>query len=500
MWAMAGLALLGSAWVNEGCRKATAQTDPSHRANLPRDIQLTIYKEDFALVHESRPVELSDGRNDLRLDNVSKTLDPQSVIFDWSGANPPLAPPGAGGGLKAPEVTSELYDLGVQSGGSLMKRLEGKPVEMLWNTQQGEPRDRIEGTLESVQDGGFVIRSGDKLYINPNGTIVASGEQSLVTMPQLSAQVDSPAKEDATLGFAYQTRGMSWAADYVGRLTSDGDAMDLECWATLENHTGIDYPNAKITLVAGSPNRAALPATGRTMRATLDESSTVAKMPMGGASGFMVAQSEAVGELYAYKVPSTASIGQEQMNRVKMLSSERVPVKKDYSIRIDYAGYYDYSYYQQNPQRQNAQLAISLVNDEKSGLGVPLPAGAVRIYDSTSSDATAFVGAAGIGDTPKDQHVDLTLSKVFDVYSDSRSSLPSKKIDRHTIRKSFETVIHNEKKAPVDVRVVETFYDKKHLVSESDKGVQIDGTTRQWTIHVDAGGQKTLRWTADFGE
>src|SRR5579862_1916754 len=195
IWVLAILSLCGSAWVTQGCGKASAQTDGA-QAEQPRDIQLTIYKEDFALVHESRPVTLSEGDNNLKLDNVSKTLDPNTVIFDWQGAR------------AAPEVTSQMYDLGVRSGSSLLKRLEGKPVEMLWNTQEGKPRDRIEGTLESVQDGGFVIRAGDKLYVNPNGTIVASGEQSLVTMPQLSAELHSPGKQDATLGFAYQTRGM----------------------------------------------------------------------------------------------------------------------------------------------------------------------------------------------------------------------------------------------------------------------------------------------------
>ncbi|HTQ11787.1 MAG TPA: DUF4139 domain-containing protein [Fimbriimonadaceae bacterium] len=485
MGLLAGVALCGVCAI-QGCGRAAADNERAPKAQ-PRDIQLTIYKEDFALVHENRPVDLGDGPNQIRLENVSKTLDPNSVIFDW------------GNEAKPPEVTSQVYDLGMTSG-SLLKRLEGKPVEMLWNTQDGKPKDQIDGTLESVQDGGFVIRSGDRLYINPNGTIVASSEQNVAMTPQLSVQVDSPSKENATLGFAYQTRGMSWSADYVGRLSPDGDAMNLECWATLENRTGIDYPNAKITLVAGSPNRAvSTPAAAGVVNGDFERQEGKLTWSGAGRLGGGAMPSEAVGELYAYKVPAPANVGEEQMNRVKMLSSATVPIKRDYSIRIDNAGYYDYPYYASNPQRQNAQLAISLVNDDKSGLGMPLPAGAVRIYDQTSSDATAFVGAAGMGDTPKNQHVDLTLSKVFDVYAESRSVAPDKRIDRRTIRKSFETVIHNEKKAAVDVRVVETLYGKKHLVSESVKGVQINVVTRQWNVHVDAGGQATLAWTADFG-
>ena len=482
LWVSAGLAVFASLGAVEGCGKAQAQE--ARTKEQPREIQLTIYKDDFALVHEARPVELGDGRTKLRLDGVSKSLDPATVIFDWPTAQ------------KTTDVVSQSYDLGVPSGGSLLKRLEGKPVEMLWNTQNGKPQDRIQGTLEATQDGGFVIRSGDKLYVNPNGTIVASGDQNLVTMPLLSAEVDSPAKQSAKLGFAYQTRGMAWAADYVGRMSADGNGLELECWATLENHTGIDYPNAKITLVAGSPNRAVV---SHDRSSYEYESNGRARKDYGGlpatvSGGVTLADGQATGELYSYKVPAMASVGTEQMNRVKMLSSTHVPIQKDYSIRLaDSGGYYE----SQNPQRQNAQLAISLVNAEKAGLGMPLPAGAVRIYDETSSDSTAFVGAAAIGDTPKNQHVNLTLSKVFDVYSDSRM-VSSKRIDKRTIRKTFECVLHNEKKAPVDIRLVQEFYGKKHLVSETGTGKQIDSSTRQWIIHVDAGGQKTLTWTADF--
>lgn len=481
MWVAAGLAVCGTVVSSVGCAKAQAQRTGGE-ARESREIQLTIYKEDFALVHEARPVSLDSGRTRLHLDSISKTLDPKTVIFDWQD------------GSKA-DVVSNAYDLGVPSGGALLKRLEGKPVEMLWNSQDGKPGDKIDGTLEAAQDGSFVIRSGEKLYVNPNGTIVAGGDQNLVTMPRLTAEVDNPSKEEAKLGFAYQTRGMSWSADYVGRLSPDGNALNFECWATLENHTGVDFPDAKITLVAGSPNRVA-------RSPQTYEYEAARPMDQSGFSGAGIAKREmtptSVGELYAYKVPSNASVGQEQMNRVKMLSSERVPIVKDYNIRLDDAGSYFYGYGNQNPRRQNAVLSIALTNDEKSGLGQPLPAGAIRIYDATSSDSTAFVGAAGLDDTPKNQHVNLTLSKVFDVYSDSLLS-SSKKVDKHTVRKTFEAVVHNEKKSAVDVRIVQTFYGKKHLASESDKGVQLDASTRQWTIRIEAGGQKKLTWTADFG-
>lgn len=460
MWVLGAAAVLGGMG-GAGCMGARAQ---EAETESPREIQMTVYKDDFALIHESRPEALQAGRNRLRLDNVSKTLDPNTVIFDWGEA------------ANAPDVVSNTYDLGLASGGSLLKRLDGKPVDMLWPSQNGQPHDKISGILESTQDGGFVIRAGDKLYVNPKGTIVAPSDPRLVATPQLSAEVDSPTRQDAKLEFAYQTRGMSWSADYAGRLTPDGRAMELECWATVTNQTGVDFPDAKITLVAGSPNRAVKPRR-KAMFEDKDETLAAAASPMEAP--------ESVGELYAYQVPAPARIGQEQMNRVKMLEATRIPIERDYSVRLPTASGYEWDSGQ--PRRQNAQLAISFVNQV-----APLPAGAVRMYEGS-----AFVGAASLGDTPKEEHVNLALSNVFDVTSVART-VSRKKIDKQTVRVSFEVVLSNQKKTAVDLRLVQGFYGKRKLVRESSPSRALDAGTRQWTIRVEPGQSQTLTWTADF--
>lgn len=466
-----GFAALGAAMATTGCRTAVAAGE----TEAPREIQLTIYKEDFALVRESRPESLQAGRNRIHLDTVSKALDPNTVMFDWLGAGQP------------PNVVSSTYDLGVASGGGLIQRLEGKPVEVLWPSENGQPRDKIAGILESTGDGGFVIRAGDRLYVNPKGTIVAAAETNLAATPRLSVEVDSPTPQNAKLGLAYQTRGMSWTADYVGRLTPDASAMELECWATVANQTGIEFPAAKITLVAGSPNRAARSRSDATLPAqkAMNEDREI---PGTVASPMNSAQS--VGELYAYAVPALARIGQDQMNRVKMLSSTRVPIVKDYSVRLPMASAYEWD--SGGPARLGAQLAISFVDEASSGLGMPLPSGAVRVYDSG-----AYVGAASLDDTPKGGRVNLALSKVFDVWAETRT-VSKTKVDKRTVRITFEAVLRNEKKAPVDLRLVQGFYGMRKLVKESSPGKSLGAQVRQWTVRVDPSQSKTLTWSADF--
>src|SRR5207248_11669629 len=83
------------------------------------------------------------------------------------------------------------------------------------------------------------------------------------TSPQRSGPAGSAAAQRANLERAYLTRGLSWSADYVATAAPEGGRLALECWATVTNRTGADYPSARVSLVAGTPNRAVVPAEER---------------------------------------------------------------------------------------------------------------------------------------------------------------------------------------------------------------------------------------------
>ena len=48
--------------------------------------------------------------------------------------------------------------------------------------------------------------------------------------------------------------GLTWAADYTAVL--DGDAMALDGFVTVQNGTGLAFPDARLQLVAGDVRRA----------------------------------------------------------------------------------------------------------------------------------------------------------------------------------------------------------------------------------------------------
>ena len=54
-------------------------------------------------------------------------------------------------------------------------------------------------------------------------------------------------------------------------------------------------------------------------------------------------------------------------------------------------------------------------NEEKAGLGMPMPAGNVRVYQKDSKGGVLFIGEDRIDHTPKDETVTVHIGNAFDM-------------------------------------------------------------------------------------
>ena len=478
--AIAPIAILALAALH-GCTAARAQevkTEPE----LREGIELTVYSQNFALVSENRSVDLSEGESTVRVMGVSRLLDENSVVFSFPGNEDAHA-------------TSSTYDLGMDSSDELLSRFLGQKITLVYRGDNGRAGERQEGILEVAQPGNIVVRVGEKYVVNPNATIEAPADAGIVTIPQLSAQIKADRKATGAMNVAYLTEGLSWSADYTVTLAPGGSDLGLECWATIQNQSGADYPNAKISFVAGSPNRSVR---SKQKPRDLEESmsragaSPAMESPMEvSANGF--ADPVAVGELYAFPYESTATVRQNQTNRVLMMSSAKVTAERDYAISLPtvsrwYGANIDPSH------RHQAKLGLNFVNSAESGLGQPLPMGSIRVYESATSGAPVYIGAAPIDNTPKDGKIHLTLSDVFDVYANAKI-IKKRAINKKQIEYTFEAVIHNEKKNAVDVRLVQMFYDNFTFPAQSVQGRKLGTGQQEWKVNVPAGGEVKLTYT-----
>jgi hypothetical protein len=194
------------------------------------------------------------------------------------------------------------------------------------------------------------------------------------------------------------------------------------------------------------------------------------------------------------------TIVQEQMNRLLMLASARVPVTRDYSARLPALGPWDDGYAwgaASPPQRGSVQVALTFFNRAKAGLGVPLPQGAIRIYEPDRARSLRYAGAAAIQDTPKEQKVQLTLARAFDLFTEERM-VKKQRLNKRTVRKQIEVVLHNEKPVAAELRVVQGFGGRWKVVQESQPHVNLNADNAQWRVHLPAGGKVTLGYTVDL--
>lgn len=474
--------------------RSNAVRKPLVKADSERQqLQLTVYKQDFGMVREVRPMDLTAGSNRLHVTDVSKLLDPQSVLLQWQGE-----------GANLPQLVAHAYDLGVENSDALLKRYVGKEVELVRYGENGHEAERQKGKLV-VEGGGMVLQSDDKFIVNPHGTIVAPTNPDIIPIPQLTVQAESQAQQSTNLEVAYLTRGLSWSADYVATLVPDKDQLKLEAWATVTNRTGADYPTAKVTLIAGTPNRAVQDESRkqRDMEYKLAASKPagLGEGPFGSGRSVAIASPEVAGEFHAYPVKTPTTIVQEQMNRLLMLSSDHVTIERDYSARTPqlYAYDYDYGYagWGKRPTRVPVVAAVTFFNREANGLGQPLPAGSLRFYEPDASGSLRYVGAATVADTPEDEKINVTLSNSFDLYLESRL-VKSQRLDKKTVRKTVEFTLHNRKKTPVTVRVVQNFGSTWKIVSEPQKNTKLDAYTAQWKFPAPADSKSDVQVTVDL--
>ena len=481
--------------------RAFADDEDDPEAGGDRAIELTVYSEDFAMVREMRPFKLVKGANAVAVGDVSKELDPQSVLLRWLHE----------GKDDGPQITGNAYDLGIADSQSLLKQRLGEQVELVRYGDDGREADRRKGRV-IVAEGGrpSVFESDGKLMVQPEGTIIATSRAGAPTLPQLSVQVQSPSPQSGRLDVTYLTRGLQWSADYAAILDpNDEDRMDLECTATVVNRTGVRYPAAEVSLAVGAPNRAVRTVEAAAQAPMAEDASpwyastrprrnrfavnAELRYAQAGIPAAAVGSSASAGEFHTYPLKSPATIVPEQLNRLAMLNSDKVRVKRDYSFRAPWLDAY------QSPQapRGTVIAGLSFFNYVRNGLGQPLPAGALRVYDPDAEGRLRYAGAATIPSTAKDGKIGFTLSNAFDLTAAYRT-VATQKVGKRTYRKKVEVKLRNEKATPAKVRVVQDLGSGWRIASESEKHVKLAAETVQWTVPIKAGGETTLRFSVDF--
>jgi hypothetical protein len=257
----------------------------------------------------------------------------------------------------------------------------------------------------------------------------------------------------------------------------------LDGWVTLTNNSGVAYANAKLQLVAGEIHQVTplveMEAMGRAMK-----TANAAAPPQFTQEGFS--------EYHLYSLERRTSIQNNESKQISLLNGTGVPVEKYLMIEGQ-------AYYYRNPQGignampQPVKVYYRFKNDQKSQLGMPLPAGTVRVYQADSKGGIQFVGEDRISHTPKDETVKIYVGNAFDVVCE-RKQTDYKKLASNLYEMEYEIALRNHKDGPVTVEVREPVGGDWEVVNSNFKPEKLDATTIGFQIPVEKDGTATLTY------
>jgi hypothetical protein len=303
---------------------------------------------------------------------------------------------------------------------------------------------------------------------------------TLFTRPTLIWTISNNGASEHRVEASYLAGKLAWNADYVLRLSRDDVSGDLDGWVTLTNGSGTAFRNASLQLVAGDLNR---------VRQNISKMMDEMRMARAETPAPQMAQ-ESFSEYHLYTLNRKSTINNNQTKQVTMLQGTGVPVRKRYVVDGQ-AFYYRNAQHPGAPLKDVVQVYYQFKNEQRNGLGVPMPSGNVRVYQADSKGGTQFVGEDRINHTPKDETLNVKIGNAFDVVAE-RKQTDFQKIATNVYEVEYEITGRNHKSVPVTIEVNEPIGGTWRVLRSSHEWTKTDAWAAQFKVPVAADGTSVL--------
>jgi len=486
-WSAAiGLALLAGAaavyaspranHVGRGQEKDAARAAQSDQATSLADqseLAITVYNSNIALVRDVRNLSLPAGTFRLKLMDIAATVNPATVHFRSLNEPDKLG------------ILEQNYEYDLLEPAKLLHKYVGKEVTLVRSSMDNgtTKREEIKATL-LADNNGPVWKIGNDIVTGGYAESYRFPEvpPNLFDRPTLLMSLENSGSRRQQVETSYLANNLSWNSDYVLTVGRDDKAADLDGWVTLVNNSGTAFHNARLQLVAGDLNRV--------YPAPLE--ARAADMVMGKAKRAEQFAQENFSEYHLYTLGRKSSVEDKETKQISLLEGSNIPVEKHFVVN----GQNFYYHNQQNPGspiKDNVMVFYKFRNEEKSGLGMPMPAGTVRVYQKDSKGNVLFVGEDRIDHTPKDEALNIHIGNAFDVISE-RKQTDYKRIDTHVWEMEFEITLRNHKDTPVTIEVNEPIGGDWEMINSTYKYTKTAAWAAQFNVPVAANGTSVLKY------
>lgn len=263
--------------------------------------------------------------------------------------------------------------------------------------------------------------------------------RTLSARPVLSMTTKDQPGGRVTVTLAYIATGFDWDATYVGTLSPGGEALDLFAWLTMASGDETSFVDATTSAVAGRIARSdeTRDDTGRQAKAAAENLSlrsscwpagrtsdirrppppppALMSMDLAFEAGDIVvtgqrvaaraaapiavtAVAENLGDLKLYRVPVPVTVAARSQKQVAFLAGKRAKGELVYRARVGWG------------EPDDPELLFRFRNTRAAGLGDPLPAGKVVLYQD-GARGRQLVGESDLADKTTDEEVELVFGE-----------------------------------------------------------------------------------------
>jgi hypothetical protein len=502
-------------------------------------VSVTIYRDLFALVTETRTVDLPVGAVTLSFEGVVETLIPESaVLADLDRA-----------------LEERNYDYDALTPSALIEKSIGQSVTITRTLPGSGKVKQDRATIVSAGPQGTVLRTeegNEALHCSglPERLTFEEVPAGLHAEPKLSVRLASGTAGKRTIRLSYLAQGFAWSSDYVANLDAAGTRMDLRGWVTLRNFTRTNFRAAQVQMVAGrlhlidvgnrgsstlgDTDRFGDPAGLRSAREQrlsnlLEELESDAEarprlfsecyaiappeprmsrpdiaesfaedasfdeiIVTGMRRSANVVEREELGDYQLYRVPWATDLNAHQTKQAVFLEKPGVKIER----------YYGYRFHRGT--HRNTEFApipasiLAFENKRSSRLGEPLPEGTLRLFESTA-EGGIFVGEARIDDQAVGARVEKSIANAIDLQFDFQADDGTEQNRDGEEIADFTDVmfsVRNAKQRPVDIEIRQALDEEMPdaTIVNSNRRVGRKSGDFAWRFRVPANSAETLSY------
>ena len=491
-----------------------AAEEPTVVSAGPEAVGVTIYRapdrsadtamnlgwlEGYALITETRTVEIPAGAATIRFEGVAGGMLPESALVT---------------GLPA-GVSEKNLDADLLSARNLYARAYGRPVILRRHsgkTGKGTVTEE-RAVIRSGPDGAAIVQTKSGFEIADCGRGIADAlvytemPEGLSAKPTLSMRTTSTAPQRATIRLSYLAWGFDWQTNYVVRLNPASGKADMMAWVTLASSDPTSFVDAGAAVVGGKLDRE----DAREDRAQQDGElvlrcylrprvpppAVVPPPPPAPAPMMMAMESadiivtaqrrsntmqaapvtvveEGLGDLKLYRVPMPTTVAANAQKQVAMHDLKGVKFKTWHTADL------------WDSTVENATIKLRTRNRKEDGLGIALPGGPVAVFEPLGADLL-LVGQGGMRDYAVDEDVEVMLGVSPQVHVEVTETASARDWT------DYEAKVTNANPWPVTFEGTMRLNDGEKLERPSTRLTRRFGRPT-WTVSVPANGEATLRY------